>query len=81
MNASLYAGSYSGASVAAAPDGSLEWRRGRRPPLALQPLGEDVFAIRDDSGVRITFKRDATGRLVAAEVGGFDGRVDVWRKD
>lgn len=81
VDARAYLGSYSGAAVGVTADGLLEWRRARRPALALQPLGTDIFAIRDDPATRVTFKRNASGRIVAAEVSASDGRVAVWRKD
>lgn len=81
IDARAYVGSFSGATVTMATDGTLEWRRGRRPALALQPLGTDIFAMRDDPAMRISFKRDNQERIAAAELTTSDGRVSAWRKE
>lgn len=81
IDVTAYLGSYSGAAVGVAADGTLEWRRGRRPALALQALGADIFAIRDDPAMRVTFERNAKGQIVTAELSASDGYVSSWRKE
>lgn len=63
---SAYAGSYGDETVAAA-EGGLRITRGRRPPVELVPLGDDLFSVADDPGRRVRFERDADGRIVAFE--------------
>ncbi|HEV2082397.1 MAG TPA: S41 family peptidase [Brevundimonas sp.] len=61
-----YVGGY-GEWTVTAQDGRLLATRGRRPPLTLVPLGDDVFSRAGDPGTRVTFFRNADGG-----VGGFD---------
>ena len=63
---SAYAGNYGSLSVALV-DGRLETRRGRRPPLALSPLGGDVFAVATDPLAHVVFERDSAGKVIAVE--------------
>ena len=55
------AGSY-GEREVALQDGALIYKRGRRPPQKLIPLGGDAFALDGNAYTRIMFGRDATGR-------------------
>ncbi len=61
---SAYAGTY-GDHTAAVADGRLMITRGRRPPMELIPLGDDLFSVAGDPGRRVRFERDAAGRVVA----------------
>ncbi len=63
---SAYAGNYGSLSVALNSD-RLEVRRGRRPPLALSPLGGDVFAVAIDPLAHFVFERDGAGKVIAVE--------------
>jgi hypothetical protein len=58
-----YAGAYGARSVAV-QDGRLMVAQGRRPPLALKPLGADLFAV-DGAAVpiRVKFDRDPAGKV------------------
>jgi hypothetical protein len=58
-----YAGAYGARSVAV-QDGRLMMAQGRRPPLALKPLGADLFAV-DGAAVpiRVKFDRDPAGKV------------------
>lgn len=58
-----YAGAYGARSVAV-QDGRLMVAQGRRPPLALKPVGADVFAVEGTAiPIRVSFDRDAGGRI------------------
>ena len=59
-----YAGTYGEQTVSAA-NGRLQILRGRRPPVVLAPLGDDLFTVVGDPGRRIRFSRDEAGRVVA----------------
>ncbi len=61
-----YVGGYGPVSIVK-QGGELFLRRGRRPPLLLQPLGEDLFAIDADSNQRIHFVRASGGKVLALE--------------
>jgi len=67
-----YVGGYGALSIAR--DGErLSLHRGRRPPLALLPLGGDAFAAVDDPTLRVVFERDAGGKVVAFDTRTPDG--------
>lgn len=51
---SAYAGRYSGASIDL-EEGLLYYRREGRPPFLMVPLGGNLFTLRNEPGVRITF--------------------------
>lgn len=70
-----YAGAYGARSVML-KDGQLLMAQGRRPPLALKPLENDVFAI-DGAAVplRVRFDRDADGRVTGMVQTSPDGRM------
>lgn len=59
-----YAGSYGEQTVSVA-NGRLQVVRGRRPPVVLAPLGDDLFTVVGDPGRRVRFSRDEAGRVVA----------------
>ena len=61
-----YAGTYGDQTVAVAGE-RLQITRGRRPPVELIPLGEDLFSVVGDPSRRVRFERDANGRVVAFE--------------
>lgn len=61
---SAYAGAYGDQMVSAA-DGRLTLTRGRRPPVVLAPLGDDLFSVVGDPGRRVRFSRDEAGRVAA----------------
>lgn len=58
-----YAGVY-GARTVSLDSGRLVMAQGRRPTVALKPLGSDTFALEGPAlPVRVTFDRDAGGRV------------------
>ena len=59
-----YTGTYGEQRVSEA-NGRLQILRGRRPPVVLAPLGEDLFTVVGDPGRRVRFNRDEAGRVVA----------------
>lgn len=68
----VYAGTYGEATVAVA-DGRLEVRRGRRPPVMLQSLGDGVFSVVGDPSRRYRFERGTDGAVTAFETIGLGG--------
>lgn len=62
-----YAGDYGALRVGRDGD-HLFVRRERRPPLALRALGDDVFAVANESSQRVVFERDGAGKVVAFEM-------------
>lgn len=74
-----YTGDYGPVAVGTL-DERLFLRNGRRPPQYLVPLGEDLFAVADDPGLRVRFERDAQGRVAALETLGSDGRSSRFRR-
>lgn len=57
-------------------DGALWYQREGRPPYRLEPMGRDLFRIRDLDYFRVGFARDAGGRVVRL-IGRYDdGRTD-----
>lgn len=67
-----YAGTYGELTVSVV-NGRLQTLRGRRPPVVLAPLGDDVFSVVGDPGRRVTFSRDASGRVIAMDMVGLGG--------
>lgn len=66
---SPFVGTYADWTVAA--DGPrLRATRGRRPPLVLQPLGDDVFTVVGDPMRRVTFVRGEGGVVSAFDLSG-----------
>lgn len=61
--------------------GRLVIKRGRRPVVALLPLGGDVFIVVGDANLRLTFSRDAKHAVEALEVEGLDGRSSRYRRN
>ena len=61
---SAYAGTYGEQTVAVSGD-RLSITRGRRPPVVLSPLGEDLFTVVGDPSRRYQFSRDEAGRVTA----------------
>jgi hypothetical protein len=58
-----YAGAYGARSVAV-QDGRLMVAQGRRPPVALKPIGADVFAVEGAAvPIRVKFDRDPAGKV------------------
>ncbi|HYC96485.1 S41 family peptidase [Brevundimonas sp.] len=74
---SPYAGTYGEQAVTVAGD-RLHVIRGRRPPVVLARLDDDLFTVVGDPTRRTRFTRDEAGRVVAMEtfgVGGPGGRA------
>lgn len=69
---SPYAGVYGEQRVSVEGD-RLHVVRGRRPPVVLAPLGEDLFTVVGDPGRRVRFSRDETGRVTAMDSLGVGG--------
>lgn len=61
-----YLGTYGEMSIIE-QDGRLAMQRAGRPPSLLAPLGNDVFFVDSAPARRITFQRDAAGKVVAFE--------------
>jgi hypothetical protein len=79
INAGDYVGGYSGVTIAATPDG-LTYQRGRRPAWSLVALGPDRFTVRGEPTRRITFQRDASGKVVALDFTTADGPSQHMRR-
>ncbi|MDB5429680.1 MAG: peptidase family protein [Caulobacter sp.] len=79
INAGDYVGAYSGVTIAATPDG-LTYQRGRRPAWSLVALGPDRFTVRGEPTRRITFQRDASGKVVALDFTTADGPSQHMRR-
>jgi len=72
-----YAGVYGEQTVSVTGD-RLNVVRGRRPPIVLAPLGEDLFTVVGDPARRVQFGRDEAGRVTimdAISLGGPGGRA------
>jgi len=67
-----YAGVYGDQRVSVEGD-RLHVVRGRRPPVVLAPLGEDLFTVVGDPGWRVRFSRDGAGRVTTMDSIGFGG--------
>jgi hypothetical protein len=67
-----YAGGYADRTIAQ-EGGALVYRRGRYPAAQLIPLGGDAFAVDGAPAIRISFQRDAAGRVAALVVASADG--------
>ena len=67
-----YAGVYGDQRVSVEGD-RLHVVRGRRPPVVLAPLGEDLFTVVGDPGRRVRFSRDGAGRVTTMDSIGFGG--------
>lgn len=74
-----YIGAY-GALVIGEENGRLSMRRGRRPAALLMPLGDDLFTMVGEPGVRIRFERDAAGAVTAFETTTSDGASSRYRR-
>ncbi len=59
----LYAGQYGDRDIPVR-EGTLSYRRGRRPEQPLVALGDDLFAFQK-SATRIQFDRDSKGKVAA----------------
>ena len=70
-----YAGGYGVRSVKV-DGGRLVVAHERRPPVALKPLGKDIFAIEGmNVPMRVTFDRDAAGKITGMVQSTSDGRA------
>jgi len=69
---SVYAGAYGDQTVSVAGD-TLRVVRGRRPPVVLARLGEDLFTVVGDPTRRVQFSRDETDRVVMMDSVGLGG--------
>jgi hypothetical protein len=70
-----YAGGY-GVRAVKVDGGRLVVSHDRRPPLALKPLGKDTFAVEGANvPMRVTFDRDAGGRITGMVQSTSDGRA------
>lgn len=79
---SPYAGTYGPLEVIAAnQDGTLQVKRGRRPPLTLFALNGDVFAVVGDPLLRFAFERDGAGKVIAVEQRDPSGGSQRQRRD
>ena len=47
--------------------------RGRRPPVVLARLADDLFTVVGDPTRRVQFSRDETGRVTTMDTLGFGG--------
>lgn len=59
-----FAGVYSDRTVVVVQD-TLHVLAGRRPPVVLAPLGDDLFTVVGDPSRRYQFSRDGAGRVIA----------------
>lgn len=59
-----YAGKYGDREISY-EDGALVYRRARRPPVKLLPLGDDEFAAAGTGRMRVRFGRDARNRVTS----------------
>lgn len=74
-----YAGAYGKLAVATAR-GGLILQQGRRPVRTLLPLGDDSFAVQENSSQRVVFQRDAKNRVEALELRHSYGDVQRHRR-
>ena len=76
-----YAGAY-GIRTVAVEGGRLLVRQERRPPQALKPLSQDLFAIdRAAIPVRVRFERNPAGRITGMVQMTADGRMTRYARD
>jgi hypothetical protein len=76
-----YAGGYGSRRVTVA-NGQVTLIAGRRPPLALKPLGPDTFAVEDGgSPIRVRFERTAGGRITGFAILTPDGEARRYARD
>lgn len=69
-----YAGGY-GVRAVKVDGGRLVVAHDRRPPVSLKPLGKDIFAVEGAATpVRVTFDRDAAGKITGMIQSTSDGR-------
>jgi len=69
---SPYAGVYGDQTVSVEGD-RLHVVRGRRPPVVLARLADDLFTVVGDPTRRVQFSRDETGRVTTMDTLGFGG--------
>lgn len=79
VNAADYVDLYGTLTLSEA-GGRLLLINGRRPPRTLLALGEDRFAVAEDPSQRVTFTRDAQGRVEALESSNSMGEVTRHRR-
>jgi retinol-binding protein 3 len=77
--ASEYVGDFADRTVAQR-DGGLAYHRDRFPPAQLIPLGGDVFAVDGAPTTRISFERDAAGKVAVLVVANSDGGSSSFAK-
>lgn len=75
-----YAGDFSGVTVLI-EGGSLHYRVGRRPAIALIRLTGDVFTAPDDPRFRYTFRRNGAGPVEAIEIETESGERSLRTRD
>jgi hypothetical protein len=71
-----FVGSYGDRQVAL-ENGTLVYRFGRYPEQNLIPLGNDAFVLDTRTDVRLSFRRDATGRVKTLVIAGSDGSIST----
>ncbi len=69
---SAYAGTY-GEQIVSVVGDRLRIVRGRRPPVMLTRLADDLFTMVGDPGRRVRFSRDEAGRVVTMDQMAFGG--------
>lgn len=75
-----YVGDYGASVVIGMHDGRLFLRSGRRPPLPLQAIANDLFASIDDPTLRVRFERTPQGTVTALETLTPDGASSRFRR-
>jgi hypothetical protein len=71
-----FVGSYGDRQVAL-ESGTLVYKHGRFPEQKLIPLGNDTFALDTRTDLRLSFTRDAKGRVATLVVAGDDGSIST----
>lgn len=79
VDASAYVGTYGDWRVAEA-EGGLVLTRGRRPPLRLSALGEDLFTMVGDPARRVVFLRSEDGAVSGFDVTSTNGPAQRVRR-
>jgi hypothetical protein len=74
-----YVGDFADRSIAQ-QDGALVYRRGRVAPAQLIPLGGDRFAVDGAPTTRISFERDAAGKVAVLVIANSDGGSSSFAK-